>query len=82
MFQALDQKGQQSLKLVDDENNPIEPLYTNGDFWLKFLGYSNSLCARATRAIINHAPIGEYRLCFFSKEAFKCLCGSYLIKSR
>ena len=37
---------------------------------------------RATHAITNHAPIGKYRLRFFSREKFKCLCRSYSIKSR
>ena len=42
--------------------------YINGESWLKFIGYSNSLYARAIRAIINHAPIGEYRLHFSQKK--------------
>ena len=37
---------------------------------------------RVTRAITNHAPISQYRLRFFSKEEFKCLCGLYLIESQ
>jgi len=35
-----------------------------------------------TRAITNHAPIGEYRLRFFLNEEFKCPCDNYPIKSR
>ena len=35
-----------------------------------------------TRAITNHAPIGEYRLRFFPNEEFKCPCDNYPIKSR
>jgi len=77
-FQASDLKDQQFLELVDDGDNPIEPSYVNGGSWLKVIGYSNLLCVRATRAIMNHAPIGEYRLCFFLKEDFKCPCGIYL----
>ena len=34
------------------------------------------------RAIVNHVPISKYRLQFFPKEEFKCLCGFYPIKSR
>jgi len=45
-------------------------------------GYSNSLCVCATRAITNHALIGKYRLRFFPREEFKCLCSLYPIKSR
>jgi len=49
----------------------------NGRSWLKYFGHSNSLYARATRTIINYAPIGEYRLRFFLREEFKCLCSLY-----
>ena len=31
---------------------------------------------------MNHAPIGEYRLRFFSREEFKCPCSLYPIESR
>jgi len=81
-FQASDQKGQQFLELVGDDNNPIKLSYINRGSWLKFIDYSNSLCARVTRAIINHAPTGECRLHFFLKEDFKCLCRLYSIESR
>ena len=50
--------------------------------WLKHFGCSNLLCARATRVITNHAPIGEYRLRFFLREDFSYLYGSYPIESR
>ena len=36
----------------------------------------------ASRAIINHVPIGEYHLRFFPNEDFSCSCGNYSIKSR
>ena len=81
-FQASDSKGKHFLDLVDSDDNPIEPSYIRGGSWLKFFGHSNSLCARASRAITNHAPIGEYRLRFFPREDFSCLCGSYPIESR
>ena len=81
-FQASDQKGQQFLELVDDDDNPIKLFYINRGSWLKFIDYSNSLCARVTRAIINHAPTDECRLHFFLKEDFKCLCRLYSIESR
>jgi len=78
-FQALDLKGKQFL---DDDNNIIEPSYAKGGSWLKVFDHSNSLCAHASRAITNHAPIGEYRLRFFPREEFKCPCRSYPIESR
>jgi len=81
-FQALDQKSWQFLELVDDEDNLIKPSYINSGSWLKFIGHSNLLCARVTRAIVNHVPIGKYRLHFFPKEDFKCSYGQYPIKSR
>ena len=81
-FQASDFKGKQFLNLLDDELYPIEPSYTKGGLWLKHFGHSISLCVRATRAITNHAPTGEYRLRFFLKEDFSCLYGFYLIESR
>jgi len=81
-FQAPDLKGWQFLDLVDNDDNLIEPSYSNRRSWLKFIGYSNLLYARVMRAIINYAPIEEYRLCFFPKEEFKCPYGFYSIELR
>jgi len=81
-FQVLDGKGQHFLNLLDDKLNDIEPSYVKGDPWLQLFGHSNGLCAHTSRAITNHAPIGEYRLRFFPREEFKCLCGLYPIESR
>ena len=81
-FQTLDTKGKHFLNLVDSNNKPFEPLYIKDSSWLKFFGHSNSLYAKATRVIINHAPISGYRLRFFPREDFSCLCGLYPIKSR
>ena len=81
-FQASDLKGKLFLDLLDDNSNIIKPSYTKGGSWLKVFGHSNSLCAHASQAITNHAPIGKYRLRFFPREEFKCLCGSYPIESR
>ena len=81
-FQASDDKGRLFLELVDDKNNPLEPSYAKGGTWLRHFGHSNSLCARASRAIVNHAPTGEYRLRFFPNETFHCPCGSYPIETR
>jgi len=81
-FQASDGKGSQFMDLVDDNFNIIEPAYTKGGLWLQVFGHSNSLCACATRAITNHAPIGEFCLKFFPNEDFKCLCNNYPIETR
>ena len=81
-FQTLDLKGKHFLKLVDSDNNIIELSYIKGSSWLKYFGHSNSLCARALRAIINHTSIGEYKLRFFPREDFSCPCGLYSIESK
>jgi len=82
MFQASDLKENQFLDLLDDNNNIIELSYTKGGLWLKIIGHLNSLYARATRAITNHAPTGKYKLRFFPREEFNCPCGRYPIESR
>ena len=81
-FQVSDDKGCNFLELLDNENNLLEPIYSKDGTWLKYFGHSNSLCSRATRAIINHAPISEYWLRFFPHKDFKCSCGTYPIKTR
>jgi len=82
LFQTSDLKERNFLKLLDSDSQPLVPLNIRGGSWLQHFGHSNLLCTRATRAIINHAPIGEYRLRFFPKENFSCPCGLYPIKSR
>jgi len=81
-FQASDGKGRCFLNLVNGNYEDIGPSYIKGGPWLQAFGYSNSLCTRATRAITNHAPIGEYRLRFFPNEDFSCPCGNFPIESR
>ena len=68
--------------LPDNNYLPIKPTYMKDGTWLKLLGHLNSLYARATRAITNHASIGKYCLRFFPKENSNCLCKTYPIKSR
>ena len=62
LFQASDSKGKNLLDLLNDDLNPIEPSAVRGSFWLQHFSYSNSLCTRATRVIVNHTLIGEYHL--------------------
>ena len=81
-FQSSDEKGRNFLSLVDDNYEDIELFYIKGGSWLQAFGHSNSLCARATRAITNHASIEEYYLRFFSNKDFSCLCRNYPIESR
>jgi len=82
IFQALDLKSNHFLDLVDGDNKLLELLYIKGGPWLQNFGHSKLLCSRATRAITNHALIGEYRLRFFPRKEFSCLCGQYPIESR
>ena len=81
-FQASDLKGKNFLKLLDDESNLIELSTIKDSLWLQYFSHSNSLCTRATKAIVNHTPIGEYQLGFFPREEFPCPCGLYPIKTR
>ena len=50
----------------------LQPSYIKGGSWLLFIGKSVTLCTRATWAILNHAPIGGFRQCFFSAECTQC----------
>ena len=65
IFQASDNKGRHFLELLDNNLNIIELTYSKGGSWLKYFSHLNSLYTRAIRAIVNHAPIGEYWLRFF-----------------
>jgi len=60
MSQASNLKENQFLDLLDNDNNIIELSYVKEGLWLKAFDHSNSLCMHATRAIMNHTPIGEY----------------------
>jgi len=82
IFQASDGKGKNFLDLVGDDYKNIEPSYIKDGPWLQAFSHSNSLYVHATRAIMNHIPIGEYHLRFFPNEDFKCPCGNYPIESR
>jgi len=53
-FQASDSKSKHFLDFVDGDENTLELSYIKGSLWLKYFGYSNTLCARASRAITNH----------------------------
>ena len=67
---------------IDNDLKLVKLSISKGRPWLKYFGYSNSLCTRTTRIIVNYVPINEYQLRFFSQKEFKCLCSLYPIKSR
>ena len=71
LFQASDSKGKNFLELLDDDLKPLEPSSIKEGPWLQCFGHSNSLYAHSSRAIMNHAPIGEYQLWF---SLMKNLC--------
>jgi len=81
-FQVSDRKERNFLNLVDDNYKDIELSYIKDGTWLQIFGHSNLVCAHITRAITNHALIGEYHLRFFPNEDFKCSCRNYPIESR
>jgi len=81
-FQVLDLKERNFLKLLNDDSNPLELSTIKGGLWLQYFSYSNSLCTRATRTIVNHVPIGEYQLKFLPKKEFACSYDIYSIKSK
>jgi len=81
-FQASGYKGRNFLELNDNDHWPIHLTYSKGGAWLKHFSLSNSMCTCITRLIMNHTPIGEYRLRFFPKESFTCMCGEYPIETR
>jgi len=82
IFQALDGKRSNFLNLTDDNYEEIKPSYIKGGPWLQAFRHLNLLYTWATRAITNHAPIGEYCLRFFPNEDFSCPCDDFPIKSR
>jgi len=81
-FQASDDRGYHFLDLLDKDSNSLEPSTANSGLWLKQFGHSNSLCTRATRAIVNHTLIDKYRLRFFPRKEFMCPCGEYSVETR
>ena len=82
IFQASDSRGRNFLDLLSNDLIPIEPSCSKDSPWLSQFGYSNLLCAQASRAITNHSPIGEYQLRFFPMENFAYLYRLYPIKTR
>ena len=82
LFQASDVKESHFWDLIGDDLQPIELSYSREESWLKYFSHSNLLYTRATRAIVNHAPIEEYHLCFFPNKDFSCSCKNYIIESR
>jgi len=81
-FENAPYRGSQFLDTYDDDDKLVTPTYTKGGSWLTTIGISNSICARATCLITNHAPIGEYRARFHPNKNTSCLCSSTQLETR
>ena len=82
IFQVSNTRDRNLLNLLDNDLYLLKLLYIKGDLQIKYFGHLNSLCARATKAIINHTPIGEYHLSFFSLIKTSVMCSDYPIELR
>ena len=81
-FQVFDYKKKYFLDLKNDSDQPICPIYSKNDVWLKYFSLSNLLYAYITRLITNHIFIGKYRLRFIPNNSFAYLCSNFPIKTR
>ena len=81
-FNCLTVQGRHFLTLKGKNCKPLQPSYSKGGSWLTHIGQPVTLYARATRAILNHAPIGEYRQRFFPAECTQCPCGHCQVETR
>jgi hypothetical protein len=61
---------------------PLSPSYVDGGMWLKFLG-NIWLCSWVTCGILDHAPHGEFQMCFHIEGDLTCsYCGSGAIQTQ
>ena len=81
-FKDSKKKGQLFLEFKDDNDKVIKPTYAKGGSWLTHIGISNSVCARFTRMMLEHASIGEYWQRFFPNTPIQCPCGEADIEMR
>jgi hypothetical protein len=58
----------------ETKRTTIVPIYANGGLWLKFVGEDVKMCMHMCRAILDHAPIGDYYYQFNILKAYLCLC--------
>jgi len=82
VFQASEFKERKFLELNNNDHSLICPTYSKNKAWLKHFGSSNLSYVQVTKLVMNHAPISEYRLRFFSKEPIAYSCGNYPIEIR
>jgi len=76
-------QGRNFLELVSLNGRPLKPMTLKGGAWSLFLvSGSNSMTARMCRAVVSHAPMGEYRLCFHPGEPTHCWCPPCPLQTR
>ena len=64
---------------------PIQPTHVKLGPWLRYLwkeGADNPLVARFARAVLDHAPIGSYRVWTRFTDDPSCSCGQTTVESR
>ena len=62
---------------------PLKPTTSKGGAWSLFLAAgSNTLTARVCRAMVGHAPMGEYHLCFCPGGPMQCWCPPHPLQMR
>ena len=81
LFNCSTIQGWHFLPLRDRNQWFLQSSYSKEGSWLLYIGQLVTLCARATRAILNHAPIGEYKQRFFPAECTQCPCGHYQVET-
>ncbi|KXN91866.1 hypothetical protein AN958_11546 [Leucoagaricus sp. SymC.cos] len=74
-FACSSSSGRDFLHLTDERGKRMTPTYLSGGTWLKHL-HDSLFCAHVCRAVLNHAPIGEFRRWFNLSHDHSCPCGS------
>jgi ribonuclease HI len=75
MFNDPKYCGSNFLHLWGKEGKMPQPSSHKGGKWLQAFGSDVRLCARVSRAILNHAPIGDYRQHFHVGDRnYRCSC--------
>ncbi|KAJ3532362.1 hypothetical protein NMY22_g7768 [Coprinellus aureogranulatus] len=82
MSRDPDYRGHQFLVLRDPKGKPLPPAYANGGAYLRHVNGDPKMCARFCRAILNHAPIGEYYLWFNIPEDPDAVCSQLATGTR
>ncbi len=75
--------GRQFLNMRDTKGNTLKPSSLSGGTWLSAVKREPpALVARMTRAVLGHAPIGEYFARFNIDEPHGCSCDPAVLQTR